>query len=69
MSFTNRLKKLQMQQYGIPADQIHAYEEDHLIPLSLGGAPDDPANLWPQPFDGKWNAPLNYRIRRSRRGP
>lgn len=30
---------------GSPAD----YEEDHLLPLGLGGAPSDPKNLWPQP--------------------
>ncbi len=36
------------------------YEEDHLIPLELGGAPADLHNLWPeprQPADG-WNADL-----------
>lgn len=26
-----------------------AYEEDHLIPLELGGAPRNPKNLWPEP--------------------
>ncbi len=26
------------------------YELDHFIPIELGGAPDDPANLWLQPF-------------------
>jgi hypothetical protein len=34
------------------------FEEDHLIPLALGGAPYDPRNLWPEPrasADG-WNA-------------
>jgi len=25
------------------------YEADHLVPLELGGAPKDVANLWPQP--------------------
>lgn len=25
------------------------YEEDHLIPLELGGSPSDPKNLWPEP--------------------
>ena len=24
-------------------------EEDHLVPLELGGAPRDPKNLWPEP--------------------
>jgi hypothetical protein len=25
------------------------YEEDHLIPLELGGSPTSPKNLWPEP--------------------
>jgi hypothetical protein len=25
------------------------YEEDHLIPLELGGHPTSPRNLWPEP--------------------
>ncbi len=32
---------------GTPAD----YELDHLIPLGIGGAPRDPANLWLQRWD------------------
>ena len=46
--YTNTLKLKQMTQYsetGPPS----AYEEDHLIPLELGGAPRDPRNLWPEP--------------------
>jgi hypothetical protein len=27
------------------------YEEDHFIPLELGGHPTDPRNLWPQPIE------------------
>jgi hypothetical protein len=27
------------------------YEEDHLIPLELGGNPTDPKNLWPEPYE------------------
>ena len=27
----------------------HDYEYDHLIALELGGAPNDPRNLWPEP--------------------
>jgi hypothetical protein len=30
-------------------------EIDHLISLELGGS-NDIANLWPQPYDGEWNA-------------
>lgn len=26
------------------------YEEDHLISLELGGSPDSPKNLWPEPY-------------------
>jgi hypothetical protein len=28
---------------------ISSYEEDHLIPLELGGSPTSPQNLWPEP--------------------
>jgi hypothetical protein len=30
---------------------LHTAEYDHLIPLELGGDPNDPANLWVQPND------------------
>jgi hypothetical protein len=32
------------------------FEEDHLIPLAVGGHPKDINNLWPQPRSGEWNA-------------
>ncbi len=35
------------------------YEEDHLIPLELGGAPSDPRNLWPEPY----NSPEGARVK------
>ena len=56
VSFTNALKKLQMKRYGYPLADIADYEEDHLVPLCLAGAPQDPANLWPQPRFGTWSA-------------
>ena len=34
---------------GTPTGTTH-YEEDHLVPLSIGGAPRDERNLWPQPW-------------------
>jgi hypothetical protein len=40
------------------------YEEDHVIPLALGGAAADPRNLWPQPryaADG-WTAAKKDRL-------
>ena len=27
------------------------YEEDHFIPLELGGDPTNPRNLWPEPYN------------------
>jgi hypothetical protein len=32
------------------------FEEDHVVPLELGGAPAGPANLWPQPRTGTTTA-------------
>jgi hypothetical protein len=48
VSYTNKLKAEQMTAYGY-TDSIRAHEEDHLISLELGGSPDDPKNLWPEP--------------------
>lgn len=49
VEFTNRLKRLQIADYGYTDTNMHDYEEDHLISLELGGAPSDPKNLWPEP--------------------
>lgn len=54
--FTNKLKKQQIREYGYSDTNPRHYEEDHLIPLSIGGAPDDPRNLWPEPRSGEWSA-------------
>lgn len=48
-SYTNRLKATQMATLGLPG-KPGDYEEDHRIPLALGGAPRDPVNLWPEPI-------------------
>lgn len=42
------LKLRQMRDFG-ETGSPQSYKEDHLIPLSLGGAPTDPKNLFPQP--------------------
>ena len=47
-SYTSRLKVQQMRDYGF-TDAVTAHEEDHLIPLELGGSPRNPLNLWPAP--------------------
>ncbi len=53
---TNKLKKLQINVYGYTETKPALYEEDHLIALSIGGAPDNPLNLWPQPRNSEWGA-------------
>jgi hypothetical protein len=55
-SYTNKLKKRQIRQYGYEDRNPKHYEEDHLIPLSIGGNPRDPKNLWPEPRKSEWNA-------------
>jgi hypothetical protein len=35
---------------------MREFEEDHLIPLSVGGNPRDQRNVWPEPRFGVWNA-------------
>jgi hypothetical protein len=64
VSYTNALKLMQMQQYGetgSPSD----YEEDHFIPLELGGAPKNPKNLWPEPHaQSSVSDPLETKLKR-----
>jgi hypothetical protein len=45
------LKVQQIREYGYTDTIPRDYEEDHLIPLELGGSPTDPRNLWPEPFE------------------
>lgn len=47
--FACHLKRRQIWEYGYRDRRLGHYEEDHLIPLALGGAPTDPRNLWPEP--------------------
>ncbi|MBV2153478.1 hypothetical protein RZ50_011565 [Kitasatospora sp. SUK 42] len=51
-SYTNALKTQQIAQYGYADTNLSDYEEDHFVPLELGGAPRDPRNLWPEPRYG-----------------
>jgi hypothetical protein len=41
-------KLANMRSYGI-SKGASGYEYDHLVPLELGGAVNDPRNLWPEP--------------------
>ena len=57
VAFTNSLKRQQAIEYGYPPDfDLSLLEEDHIVPLEAGGAPHDPANLWPQLRTGPWGA-------------
>ena len=51
-SYTNSLKAQGIIDYGYTDTNMSDYEEDHLVPLELGGAPRDPGNLWPEPHYG-----------------
>ena len=50
-SYTYSLKMRQLRSgYNLNGDtKAGNYEEDHMVPLSVGGAPKDEKNLWPQP--------------------
>lgn len=48
-SYTSALKRQQIAARHLADTNPADYEEDHFIPLELGGAPSDPNNLWPQP--------------------
>jgi hypothetical protein len=47
-SVTEREKRASLSSYG-DRRPLHDYEYDHLVSLELGGAPNDPRNLWPEP--------------------
>ena len=48
-SYTNQLKAQGIIDYGYSDTTMADYEEDHFVPLELGGSPTDPGNLWPEP--------------------
>ena len=58
--YTSKLKRRQIRQYGYEDRHLSPYEEDHL-PIDIGGLPNDPLNLWPEPRDPPdgWTVKLN----------
>jgi hypothetical protein len=48
-AYTSALKIVQILEYGYTDRNPSHYQEDHLVPLELGGAPRDRRNLWPEP--------------------
>jgi hypothetical protein len=57
-TYTEHLKYRQLDSgYNVAGDTAAShYEEDHLIPLEVGGSPRSVKNLWPEPWMTKWNA-------------
>jgi hypothetical protein len=57
-SYTEALKFRQLDRgYNLGGDtRASDYEEDHLIPLEVGGSPTSVKNLWPEPWHTTWNA-------------
>lgn len=58
--FMLRIKGQLMRAAGLT--DFHAVELDHLVPLELGGSPDSPANLWLEPWAGRWGAHTKDRL-------
>ena len=58
VSYTTPLKRQQLVAgYNLGGNlSTKAYEEDHLIPLEIGGNPTDVRNLWPEPRNITWGA-------------
>lgn len=49
-SYTYQLKRQQIAARHLPG-RPRDYQEDHYVPLGIGGHPTDPRNLWPQPVE------------------
>lgn len=61
VSYTSAFKRAQLAAVGGDQDP-RDFEEDHLVPLSLGGAPQDPRNLWPEHWADPWGARTKDRL-------
>jgi hypothetical protein len=56
VEYTDALKVAQITQYGFGDVSTADYEEDRFVPLEIGGHPDGPQNLWPEPHDRKYGS-------------
>jgi len=70
LSYTAALKREQIHARRLPG-RTSEYQEDHFIPLELGGHPTAPQNLWPQPLGqakrkDRWELGLNRAVCASR---
>jgi len=63
-SYTNKLKFRGIAAYGFADRTLGDFEEDHLIPLAVGGSPRSPKNLWPERYGGRWGARVKDKLER-----
>jgi len=72
VSVTQAIKARSLTDYGLPQSAEKTTELDHLLPLEVGGAPADAANLWVQPnyahphpsaFDHNPKDPIEFAVR------
>jgi len=61
-SYTTALKRVQIVRYGYADTRLADYEEDHLIPLELGGDGYARGNLWPEPYAGSTGARIKDKV-------
>ena len=63
-TYTNQLKFSQLQSgYNLAGDlNMKHYEEDHIVPLEVGGNPSSPLNLFPQPRNIRLGAYLKDQL-------
>jgi hypothetical protein len=61
-SYTNNLKTQQIIAYGYSDTSMSDYEEDHFIPLEIGGSADSAANLWPEPYNITYGAKAKDKV-------
>jgi hypothetical protein len=64
VSYTSPLKRSQLNSgYNVGGDtSLRDYEEDHLVPLEVGGSPSNVKNLWPEPRFGTYNAAMKDQL-------
>jgi hypothetical protein len=55
-SYTNNIKRQQLETYYKGQGEMSSVEEDHLVPLIAGGHPTAIENLWPQAYNGEYDA-------------
>jgi len=64
VTYTNQLKYSQLHSgYNLDGDvSLKDYEEDHQVPLEIGGSPASVQNLWPEPRNIRLGAALKDQL-------